>query len=96
MDAYLVQPRDLGDAQATDSVPNADGLDFDQLAILLVHTGIPQLLEPLSVHGSCVWSFGFVGKRLPWELVVVIVVVPVLHVLEDGVEVLQTLSGEKA
>lgn len=92
----LVKPGNSRNAKTAHSIPNTDGFDLDQIAIRLVHSRVAHLLKSSTVlsrspRASRLFVKGNVGK-----LIIVVLVPPMLHILENGVKVIDAISGQEA
>ena len=96
IDPYPLEPSNPWNTEASHCVPYADGFDLDEVAIVLVDTGVAHLLQPRPVFVCGARTHRLVGERVVGERVMVVTGLPVLHVFEDGIELVQTLPSQQA
>lgn len=95
-DTKLLQPRYLGNTERSHRIPDSDRLDRDELIRILVDACEAQLFQPEAVLAIRRRALGLVPERDIWEGVFVVILLPVLHILEDGIEMFNAFSSQKS
>lgn len=89
---------DLDDIPLALVLFNTGHAELRRLASSILHIGERRvyLFQPRPVDLRCPFALGLVVKRHRGEFVTVAVVVPVLHVFEDGPKVLNAFTGQES